>query len=89
MVVAVLVLLVLLEVVFLVLCFLAFLAGAVLVESGVVWLGAGVDCAKVSVAAANAIASKLFFISISPCGIIFPTTPSSGRSGFNTIDSRG
>jgi hypothetical protein len=64
---------VLLEPVFLVLCFLAFLAGAVLVLSGVVWLGAGVDCAKVRgrLAAAKAIASKLFFMVISPCGILF------------------
>jgi hypothetical protein len=64
--------------VFLVLCFmvfLAFFAGAVLVWSGVDWLGvAGAgDCAKVSgrLAAAKTIVSKLFFILISPCGIHF------------------
>jgi hypothetical protein len=53
---------VLLEPVFLVLCFLAFLAGLVLVWPGV--LGAGVDCANVRgrLAAAKAIASKLFFM---------------------------
>src|SRR5271165_59435 len=68
----------LLALVFLVLCFevfLAFFGAAVLFWSGAGWLwvaGAGV-CAKVSgrVAAAKTIASKLFFILISPCGICF------------------
>ena len=62
--------------VFLVLCFevfLVFFAGAVLFWSGVDWLGVAgaVDCANVSgrLAAAKTIASKLFFMLVSPCGI--------------------
>jgi hypothetical protein len=62
-------------VVFLVLCFevfLAFFAGVVLFWFGVDWLGVAgaVFCAKIigRLAAAKTIASKLFFMLISPCG---------------------
>src|SRR5580658_4719482 len=74
------VLAVLVEPVVLVLCFvevfLAFFVGVVLFWSGVVWPGAaGVDwAANVSgrLAAAKTIASKLFFMLISPCGTLCP-----------------
>jgi hypothetical protein len=83
-------------VVFLLLCFevfLAFFAGVVLFWSGV-WLGVAgaVDCAKIigRLAAAKTIASKLFFMLISPCGThLFPSIPSCGKARFNTIDSKG
>lgn len=84
-------------VVFLLLCFevfLAFFTGAVLFWSGVDWLGVAgaVDCAKVMgrLAAAKTIASKLFFILISPLrDLFFPSTLSCGNAVFNTIDSKG
>ena len=65
---------VLLALVFLLLCFEVFLAfaGAVLFWPDAGWLcvAGAVDCAKIMgrLAAAKTIASKLFFMSISPCG---------------------
>jgi len=50
-----------------------------------------VDCPKTigRLAAAQTIASKLFFIFVSPCGFILPSIPSSGSCPMNTIDSKG
>jgi len=83
--------------VFLVPCFevfLAFVGAAVLFwsDAGWLWVAGAVACAKVSgrVAAAKTIASKLFFMLISPLRDSFvPSIPSCAPAVFYTIDSKG
>jgi hypothetical protein len=83
--------------VFLVPCFevfLAFVGAAVLFwsDAGWLWVAGAVACAKVSgrVAAAKTIASKLFFMLISPLRDSFvPSIPSCATAVFYTIDSKG
>jgi hypothetical protein len=79
-----LVVLVLVVLVVLFLCLGVFLTFFVWVVSVVwLWLG-GVDCANIMgrLAAPKTIASKLFFILISPCGIYFPDNSMIGQRRF-------